>query len=343
MADGGDHLIPAFRFDSGQFPERLRFEAWRDIICPFLDTAPLADERPFNVRYESYAIDGIVVVESASGAHSIDRAARHVRQGDTDHIILRAYTRGRMVMSIGDMPAVLAPGAISLSDLRFEMHGHATESVHINCMVPRHRIDTRPFDRDPALLWSSGSPQGRLLGNAVQTLWSELPGAHAKDAKALAAGVTGLINGLLSTHPDDEARSAINQAMVNALQAFIKRHLDDLSIDTDTLCRTFACSRSRLYRLFHPYGGVERYVRNQRLERCFNELSRAPATLGRIDRVATRWGFWNPSHFHRIFKTRFGIAPSDVPPPQPHTAETGPQRLPNSAEIARLHRWFRQR
>ena len=218
----------------------------RDIICPFLDTAPLVDERPFNVRYESYTLDGVVVVESASGAHSIDRAARHVRQGDTDHIIPRAYTRGRMVMSIGSMPVVLTPGAISLSDLRFEMHGHATESVHINCMVPRERIDTRPFDRVPALLWSANSPQGRLLGNALQTLWSELPCAHAEDAKALAAGITGLINGLLSTHPDGEARSAINQAMVNAMQAFIKRHLDDLSIDTDTSCRTFACSRAPL-------------------------------------------------------------------------------------------------
>jgi AraC-like DNA-binding protein len=342
MADRGDDLIPAFRFDSRAFPERLRFEAWRDIICPFLDTAPLADERPFNVRYESYAVDGVVMVESTSGAHSIDRAARHVRQGDTDHIILRAYTRGRMVMSIGDMPVVLAPGAISLSDLRFEMHGHATESVHINCMIPRQRIDTRPFDRGPALLWRSGSPKGRLLGNALQTFWSELPVARAEDAKSLAAGLTGLINGLLSTHPDDEARDAINQATVDAIQAFIKRHLDDLSIGTATLCRTFACSRARLYRLFRPYGGVERYVRNQRLERCFHELSRAHATHGRISRIATKWGFENPSHFHRMFKTRFGIAPSDVPPPRPDISEIGPQRLPKSAEIARLHRWFRQ-
>ena len=338
-----DDPVPAFRFESRKLPARLRFEAWRSIIDPFLDTAPLVDERPFDVRYETYALDGVLVSESASGSHTVDRAARHVRQGDTDHIILRIPSRGRMILVIGDTPVVLAPGTISLSDLRYEMHGHTSDSVHINCMVHRDKIDTRLFDRVSTVQWSSGSPEGRLLGNALQTVWSELPTARATESERLAAGLTGLINGLLSTNPDEQVRSAINQALVEAMQALIKRHLDDLTIGSATLCRIFACSRARLYRLFRPYGGVERYIRNQRLDRCFLELSQTSASLVRIHRVATRLGFDNPSHFHRLFKARFGIAPSDVPPPDPDTSQSGPARALESAEIARLHRWFRQR
>jgi AraC-like DNA-binding protein len=339
---GGDHLIPAVRFEGAALPTRQRFEAWRSIIAPFLDTVPLVDKRPFDVRYQTYAVDGIVVSESHSGAHTVDRAARHVRRGDTDHIILRMPSQGQMLLGIGDTPVVLAPGAISLSDLRYKMHGHTDESVHINCMIPRQRIDTRAFDRNPVLQWNCGSPEGRLLTNALRTVWSELPRARAVEAKRLAAGLTGLINGLLSTHPDEQARSAINQALVDAMQAFIRRHLDDFGLTSDTLCRTFGCSRARLYRLFQPYGGVERYIRNQRLDRCFLDLSRTPASLVRINRVATMWGFENPSHFHRLFKVRFGIAPSDVPPRRVDTLQIGPARPLASAEIERLHRWFRQ-
>lgn len=342
MASDAD-LVPLVRFDGQAFPERLRFDAWRAIIGPFLDTAPLGDRRPFDVRYQTYAVDGVLISETASGAHTVDRAARHVRRGGTDHVILRIPSRGRMVLGIGDMPVILQPGVVSLSDLRYEMHGHTTESEHIHCMIPRHRIETLAFDRIPALQWSSGSPEGRLLGNALRTVWSELPTARAAESKRLAAGLVGLINGLLSTQPDEQARSAINQALADAIRAFIERHLDDLSLGSATLCRTFASSRARLYRLFRPYGGVERYIRNQRLERCFLEMSRTPASLARIHRVATKWGFENPSHFHRLFKARFGIAPSDVPPSAVDNAQMGPARALESAEIVRLHRWFCQR
>ena len=188
------------------------------------------------------------------------------------------------------MPVALAPGAVSLFDRRYGMHGYATDHRAISCMIPRERLDTRPFDRAPALMWSCNAPEGRLLGNALQTLWADLPRARAEAAKGLAAGVTGLINGLLSARPDDEARRSINQATLSAMQAFIKRHLHDRNLDAAILCRTFACLRARLYRLFRPYGGVERYVRDQRLQRCFDELGRADPTRGRIRAVAAKWG-----------------------------------------------------
>jgi AraC-like DNA-binding protein len=285
-----------------------------------------------------------VVCDTVTGPHTIDRGPRHLRSGDTDHVTLRVYARGRMAMDIGKLPVVLAPGAVSLFDRRYPMRGHATEQTSLSCMIPRERLDTRRWDRAPALMWSCNAPEGRLLGNALQTVWAELPRARAEDAKAVAAGIAGLINGLLSARPDEEARRRINHAMLATMQAFIERHLDDLALDPATLCRTFACSRARLYRLFRPYGGVERYLRDQRLERCSLDLARGDPTRRRIGNVAARWGFEDPSHFHRLFKARFGIAPSEVPPPgpDPDARPDVPELLGKQAEIAQLHRWFRQ-
>jgi len=344
VSDRNSQPTPNIRLGRGEVPERLRFEAWREMARPFIDTTPRADERRFEFHYEAYALDGLVVCDTATGAHTIDRGPRHLRSGDTDHVTLRVYTRGRMVMDIGKMPVALAPGAVSLFDRRYGMHGYATDHRAISCMIPRERLDTRPFDRAPALMWSCNAPEGRLLGNALQTLWADLPRARAEAAKGLAAGVTGLINGLLSARPDDEARRSINQATLSAMQAFIKRHLHDRNLDAAILCRTFACLRARLYRLFRPYGGVERYVRDQRLQRCFDELGRADPTRGRIRAVAAKWGFEDPSHFHRLFKTRLGLAPSEVPPlvPDPDARSDAPRLLGQRAEIAQLHRWFRQ-
>jgi AraC-like DNA-binding protein len=344
VSDNDSQPIPCIRLGRGEVPERLGFEAWREMARPFIDTAPRADERRFEFRYEAYGLDGLVVCDTATGAHTIDRGRRHLRSGDTDHVTMRVYTRGRMVMDLGKMPVVLAPGAVSLFDRRYPMRGHATEHRAMSCMIPRERLDTRPFDRAPALMWSCNAPQGRLLDHALRTLWTELPRARAEDAKGLAAGVTGLINGLLSARPDDEAQRTINQATLAAMQAFIERHLHVRDLDAATLCQTFACSRARLYRLFRPYGGVERYLRDQRLERCFLELTRGDPTRRRIGSVAARWGFEDPSHFHRLFKTRLGVAPSEVPPlaPDPDARSDVLELLGQRAEIAQLHRWFRQ-
>ncbi|MGB7949441.1 MAG: helix-turn-helix domain-containing protein, partial [Candidatus Binatia bacterium] len=314
MSDSSSGPIPTIRLGRGEVPARVQFDAWREMTRPFMDTTPCADEQRFKLHYEAYALDGLVVCDTATGAHTIDRGPRQLRSGDTDHVTMRVYARGRMVMDIGKMPVMLAPGEVSLFDRRYPMRGHATEHRALSCMIPRERLNTRPFNRSPTLMWSCNTPQGRLLGNALQTLWAALPRARAEDAKGLAAGVTGLINGLLSARPDDEARRSINQATLAAMQVFIERHLHDRTLDAATLCRTFACSRARLYRLFRPYGGVERYVRDQRLQRCFDELMRADPTRGRIRAVAAKWGFENPSHFHRLFKARLGIVPSDVPP-----------------------------
>jgi len=38
-----------------------------------------------------------------------------------------------------------------------------------------------------------------------------------------------------------------------------------------------------------------------------------PAMAGHsVTEIARAWGFRNPGHFSRLFRTRFGLAPSDV-------------------------------
>ena len=70
-------------------------------------------------------------------------------------------------------------------------------------------------------------------------------------------------------------------------------------------------SRSALYRLFRESGGIARYIREQRLRRCFGDLADGSGHA-QVAQVAYRWGFTDAAHFSRLFRQRFGCTPSET-------------------------------
>ena len=61
-------------------------------------------------------------------------------------------------------------------------------------------------------------------------------------------------------------------------------------LNAETLGRRFGVSRSALYRLFAPLGGVSGYIRQRRLARAYADLAAGDGRFARISEVAYRWG-----------------------------------------------------
>ncbi|MGT2479390.1 helix-turn-helix transcriptional regulator [Methylobacterium oryzae CBMB20] len=98
-------------------------------------------------------------------------------------------------------------------------------------------------------------------------------------------------------------------------------------LNAEMLGRRFGVSRSALYRLFVPLGGVSGYIRQRRLDRAYRELAAGDGRFARISEVAYRWRFESPAHFAQAFRAEFGC-PRDVrarattPPGEPVQAES---------------------
>ena len=71
-------------------------------------------------------------------------------------------------------------------------------------------------------------------------------------------------------------------------------------------------ARTRLYRLFEPLRGVAGYIQEQRLGRAYAELANPARNHRRIYEIAFGLGFSSEAHFSRIFRSTFGLSPSDV-------------------------------
>ena len=90
--------------------------------------------------------------------------------------------------------------------------------------------------------------------------------------------------------PDDYAPS--DHDLATAMQDYVKVNLSDLGLDASVLQAVFHCSRATVYRCFKRHAGVAAYIREQRLLRCFEQLTppdvRTPADRFRGPSVGLR-------------------------------------------------------
>jgi AraC-like DNA-binding protein len=107
------------------------------------------------------------------------------------------------------------------------------------------------------------------------------------------------------------------------IRDFIDRNLNSWSLHAGRICKVAGTSRSNLYRMFEPYGGVVRYVQRQRLRRA-HELLADPTSTRAINVIANDYCLSDPSAFSRAFRQEFGYSPTDL---RKH-AESGRTALP---------------
>lgn len=107
------------------------------------------------------------------------------------------------------------------------------------------------------------------------------------------------------------AQIPIDATLLGRARRVIDERLTDRNLSPEMLCATLGVSRSRLYRIFEPLGGIATYVRKQRLSRTRDALSNTTDTRS-ISRIAEEWGFVDPSTYSRMFRQEFGISPKEA-------------------------------
>lgn len=338
--------LPVSHLDAAKIPLAHRFDAWHEACTPLFDTTCLGDPGHFDVGGISYLVDRLVFTQVHFERMRFCRGAAHLSNGESDCITVQYYRRGSIKGRLDDgTPLHMAPDRISVQDFAHAYVGAGETTQNFGVIIPRHLLTghDRIFRHSPMFSWSLDSPQGRLLASALAAIWRELPLARQSESAAIASGFVGLLNGLLAAEPASGERGTVEVAALRAIQDYLRANVRRPDLDVADLCAEFHCSRATLYRLFQPYGGVKAYQRGLRLEGAFRELALAHgSSRGRVCAIAERWGFSSQSHFHRLFKRRFDLSPSDVlpTPPEPGALlNTNPEPTYGN-DIARLRGWL---
>jgi len=333
--------VPVEHFDTRTLPPDDRLPTFRRITTTLFDTWALGDPAAFDVQATGYQVGSMVFSQVRYNTPArFRRTVAHCQGPGNDFFVLESMSLGEQQLVMSERHMRTVAGHIYLRDWGQEFDSHATAMHMDSLVIPRHLVAAGAMvdETTPVFSWSQSEPAGRQLSLLFSTLIDDLAHVDLAEGENLAVAFLGFLDGLLgqraSRHPPAE---------LSTMQHFLNARLQ-AEVEVEDLCRHFNVSRSHVYRLFEPVGGVHHYLTDARLERCFSELLVADPARVKVAHVASSWGFPEASSFSRRFRAKFDTTPSQVLG-RAHTRQISGalSRTVNDTEYCRRYlEWFEQ-
>ncbi|WP_271068132.1 helix-turn-helix domain-containing protein [Caulobacter sp. NIBR1757] len=291
------------------------FEEWRWAIDP-LFRVETAGEAAFDGELSTWLLGPMMLGRCRSNGHEFHRDAAQVARSGLDHLLVQLLVEGEDCLLSGAPAGRSRPGDLRVLDLSRTARTATGPYVNLSLVLPRDLVAPYLSDPDGAhgLHIDGASPVGRLLGDHIRTLWSVAPSLTPAEVAGLSTATAALVGACLKPLADgrEAAIRAADEARLWRIRDWIDANLASPDLDALAVCRAFGLSRTRLYDLFAPLGGVAGHIRQRRLSRAFRSLTGPGGAALRIADVSRANGFVDEDVFSRAFRGRFGLTPRDA-------------------------------
>ena len=283
----------------------------------FPDGADRIPDVPSDVDLSLDMLPGIMMATGRMRGSRPRRTRFHVEDG-TDAILLVGLRGQHLVeqrnrdLVLGDGEAVL----VSASDRACFTH-NSPGDILMMCFAkadvgpPMKRGRDGYMRRIPRDTRALG-----LLTDYLATGWGRFATARPERQHLMARHIHELIALIAGAARAAEAGGTTGgrrAARLHAMKHDVERWLDQPNLSVAALAERHCCTPRQVQRLFEQEGSTfTEYVHAQRLGRAYCLLSDRHRCSDKISSVALDCGFGDVSYFKRVFRRRFGAAPSDV-------------------------------
>lgn len=244
------------------------------------------------------------------------RPMRAIRADQFDHYSLRVNfgPPSFAKVDIDGQRFVANAGEAVVTDRAKPSIYHSPGGFVVVLLVARDALDAllpRPMKLHGAV---PRGPCAALLNDHLMALTKHVAELTTDEAKAASTATTSLLAASLAATPSalEQAASAIDASLRRQMMRYIDAHLGSARLSADTLCQAFKVSRTTLYRLFEPMGGVAQEIKARRLKRIHQALTSPEMAPRQVAVVAEQFGFPDPTYFSRAFRQCFGYTPSQA-------------------------------
>ena len=291
----------AIDVSTSSVPAGEQFDLCRTWNEGLADFQLLQDAGPsFQVRQRMWQLGDLALVTAEYPGSSYDVRWEHRKRPLLDDFMLYVpFSRspdGTMSTGKPGMKCLALPGVRSGKD-----------DLFVALFLPRTLVAI-----DPSMIEANDATL-HFLAEYMLLLHRSLPALREADIPHIVTATANLFEAALAPSDDHLAAARAPVAAVTAARVtqVIMERLSDHDLTPDKLCRAAGVSRSRLYRILEPAGGISNYIRRKRLLKTRDALADS-SDRRTISTIAEEWGFTDASAYSRMFKSEFGLSPKEA-------------------------------
>lgn len=275
-------------------------------------------ERPFFARMSSADADDVVFTEVAAKPHLVERTPETIADGGSGYYKVSLLLSGSSILVQDGRELVMRPGDLSVYDTsRPYSLLFAEDFRNLIMMFPKSRLEL-PAAFTEQLTAVSLSQQHAPLSSVITAFLSQFPAQLTQLGDRVRAKLAhtslDLMGTLFSSILDsDPAQRDPHQVLLQKIYGYIDQHLSSPDLSPGTIAAAHYISTRHLHALFRQADTtVSTWIRERRLERCRADLLDPVLADRTVSVIAARWGFTDAAHFSRVFKSAYGVSPSEL-------------------------------
>lgn len=305
-------MLQSFSTDLIPAPDRL--EAWRHNArqicgdCQFRFSRNFA----FHGSIQRRQIAGLELTLFSSSALSFSKFPAPDRRAESRSSIIITQLAGVREYRQAGKSAVLSKGDTTLIDSGLPWSSDcAGDCARLYLRVPQPFIAARVQKTHlPGVMRISGSSGlGLTLFHLMTSLYQQAAALTPQQGAAAVDAYLQIFSACLDPAKVAHGAPASAADPVGNVLHYIDQHLSDAALCPSSIASAAGISVRHLHRLFASRGcTVGDWIRVQRLNRCWRELSDLRFRRRSITDIAFFWGFNDSAHFSHSFKKQFGIS-----------------------------------
>lgn len=260
------------------------------------------------------AFGPVLIVDVTTAQTVVERAVRTVGRGAADCYAFGLQLDGGCVLEQGGRQVQLRPDDLAIYDTARPHRLQLDDAARIALAVfPRAlvRLPEKCLAQLMAVRLPGDNGVGALVATLMRGLAGEMSSANPLVAAHVGDAVVDLVTAVLAAQlPAPHRGRRGHRALAAAALHYIDNHLQDADLCAKVIADAHFVSVRCLQEAFEGEGmSVSALIRSRRMHRCRRDLVDPRCQHLSIAHIGHRWGFPDPAHFSRLFRSAYGHSP----------------------------------